>query len=283
MSPSSPPGTEQEAPAAEDEQDGEAMYRLVEELFPIFRSITGDGVRQTLRTLQREIPLQIEEVPSGTPVFDWTVPREWNVRQATIETLDGRRVVDFADCNLHLLQYSAPMDRVIPLEELREHLYSLPDTPDWIPYRTAYYANTWGFCVTHRQWEQLTDPAYRVVIDSTLGEGSLSYGERQYCSPGFNLPVGAFMRSPNGTFPEYHTSADNLDLVRPEHLADFYETRCRVIDAIEGNEVYLNTNPRCEPQLGRRGSTAPSEGPIAAAFSSRCSGSSTSQMDSMTC
>jgi aminopeptidase-like protein len=360
---------------------GEAMFRLIEALFPICRSITGDGVRQTLRILQRQVPLQIREVPSGTEVFDWKVPQEWNVREAYIETLDGRRVVDFADCNLHLLQYSVPVNRVVPLEELRQHLYSLPEAPDWIPYRTAYYANTWGFCVAHRQLEQLTDPQYRVVIGSTLADGSMTYGElllpgetadevlitahvchpslandnlsglavatalaarlsevrrrysyrflfapgtigsiswlahnkgkarriryglvlscvgdagritykqsrrgdaeidrfvehvlrhggepyqimpfipygydeRQYCSPGFNLPVGCFTRSPNGMFDEYHTSADNLELVRPVYLEDSLEKILQVIDLIEHNGTYRNTQPYCEPQLGKRG------------------------------
>lgn len=381
MSILSPHAADPKPPALADAPTGEEMHRLIEELFPTCRSITGDGVRQTLRVIQREIPLQVHEVPSGTPVFDWTVPREWNVRHAYIETLDGRRVVDFADCNLHLLQYSVPVDRVMPLDELQQHLHSLPETPDWVPYRTAYYASTWGFCVSQRQREQLTEEAYRVVIDATLADGSMSYGElflegqrseevlihthvchpslandnlsgiavatalarrmaacprrfsyrflflpgtigaiswlarneararsiryglvltcvgdpgsitykqsrrgdaeidrivehvlrqsgaqyqidpfvpygydeRQYCSPGFDLPVGAFMRSPNGTFPEYHTSADNLRFVRPECLEDSFRRLCQVLDVIEQNDAYLNTQPKCEPQLGKRG------------------------------
>src|SRR5436309_345621 len=163
--------------AAPTEGAGLEMYRLVEELYPICRSITGHGLRQTLRILQTRIPLQIHEVPSGTPVFDWTVPQEWNVRQAYVEAPDGRRVIDFADCNLHLLQYSVPVDQVVPLDELKQHLYTLPETPDWIPYRTAYYSRTWGFCLSQRQMEQLTATEYRVVIDVELTDGSMSYGE----------------------------------------------------------------------------------------------------------
>jgi aminopeptidase-like protein len=362
-------------------ESGAAMYQLMEELYPICRSITGEGLRQTLRCIRQRIPVEIREVPTGTPVFDWTVPLEWNVRQAYIETLDGRKVVDFADCNLHLLQYSVPIDQVVSLDELKQHLHTLPDTPDWVPYRTAYYSESWGFCIAHRQLERLNEAAYRVVIDSSLSQGSLSYGElllpgevteevlisthichpslandnlsgiavalalaervaalprrysyrflfvpgtigsitwlarneertgaikyglvltcvgdpgpvtykqsrrgdaeidqivahvlrhsgdpiriepfipygydeRQYCSPGFNLPVGCFMRSPNGSFPEYHTSADNLAFVRPECLSDSLAKLCQIVDVIDQNGTFLSTNQKCEPQLGKRG------------------------------
>ncbi len=166
-------------PATEEvgEHWGAFMHGLAAELYPICRSITGEGLRQTLRIIGREIPLAIREVPSGTRLFDWTVPNEWNVRRAFIETLDGGRLVDFADCNLHLLQYSTALDRVVPLQELRRHLHTLPETPDWIPYRTSYYSENWGFCLSHRLAETLTDEAYRVVIDTTLAPGHLSYGE----------------------------------------------------------------------------------------------------------
>ena len=157
--------------------DGKAMMALIEELFPICRSITGNGVRQTLAILQRYIPLEINEVPSGTAVLDWTVPREWNIRDAYIARLDGTRIVDFAANNLHIVQYSRPIDAIMPLSELRPHLHSLPDQPDWIPYRTSYYAENWGFCLTHRQLSSLADGLYRVVIDSDLEPGHLSYGE----------------------------------------------------------------------------------------------------------
>lgn len=376
---------EQAMPSADD---GGAMMALIEQLYPICRSITGNGVRSTLAILRDHVPLEIHEVPTGTPVLDWTVPKEWNIRSAYIATIDGRRVVDFAESNLHILQYSLPVDRVVPIEELRQHLHSLPDTPDWIPYRTAYYADTWGFCLTQRQRDSLTDRQYRVVIDSTLENGALTYGEfllrglsddemllschschpslandnlsgiavatllarhlmsaprrfsyrflfipgtvgsltwlaaneavvphvrhglvlsclgdsgsttykqsrrgnalidryvahvlrhsgapcrvvpfvpygydeRQYCSPGFDMPVGCLMRSPNGGYPEYHTSADNLDLVRPEFLADSLCKLKRIIEIIEGDDTYLNLNPKGEPQLGRRGLYRPIAG-----------------------
>lgn len=360
---------------------GGEMTALLRRLYPICRSITGDGLRETLRLLGEGLPLAIHEVPSGTTVLDWQVPDEWNIRAAYIERENGERIVDFADHNLHVVQYSIPVDRVVPVEELKRHIHSLPDTPGWIPYRTAYYAKTWGFCMTGRQAANLTDPAYRVRIDATLAPGHLSYGElvvrgaledemlisvhcchpslandnlsgmvvaralarwllgqprrlsyrflfipgtigsitwlarnenrvanikhglvlsclgdggtltykqsrrgdaaidrivrhvlehdaegartlpfvpygydeRQYCSPGYNLPVGCLMRSPNGTFPEYHTSADNPDFVRQECLVDSFHALQRIVDVLEHDSVFRNTNPRGEPQLGRRG------------------------------
>jgi aminopeptidase-like protein len=365
----------------EDNDDGPAMLALMRELYPICRSITGNGVRRSLAMIGERIPLRVHEVPTGTPILDWKVPKEWNVRAAYIAARDGRRVVDFADSNLHILQYSRGMDRIVPLAELQQHLHSLPETPDWIPYRTAYFAETWGFCVTQRQRDSLHEPDYRVVIDATLDDGHLSYGElvlpgvsdeevlfschschpslandnlsgiavatrlarhlelrrrrftyrflfipgmlgsltwlarnepivakvrhglvlsclgdpgattykqsrrgdaaidryvahvlhhhgspyrvtpftpygydeRQYCSPGFDMPVGCFMRSPNGTFPEYHTSADNLDFVREDCLVDSLEKLKAVVDLIEGDVTYRSLNPKGEPQLGRRG------------------------------
>ena len=363
------------------DMDGNAMMALVEELFPICRSITGNGVRKTLEILQRYIPLEVKEVPSGTEVLDWTVPREWNIRDAYIASDDGTRVVDFAANNLHIVQYSPPIDAIMPLAELRPHLHTLPDQPDWIPYRTSYYSENWGFCLTHRQLLNLTDGLYRVVIDSDLAPGYLSYGElfipgetghtvlfschichpslandnlsgiavatilasrlrtlrlrysyrflfipgtigsltwlarnedkvgsivhglvlsclgdsggmtykqtrrgnaaidrvaahvlahdevphriapfvpygydeRQYCSPGFDLPVGCLMRTPNGEYPEYHSSADNLSLLRPESLAHSLAVLQRIVAVIEGDAVYRSRNPKGEPQLGRRG------------------------------
>ena len=357
------------------------MMALIEELFPICRSITGNGVRQTLETLRRFIPLEVNEVPSGTGVLDWTVPPEWNIRDAYILDPDGRRVVDFAANNLHIVQYSRPIDAMIPLGELRPHLHTLPDQPDWIPYRTSYYTENWGFCLTHRQLSSLADGPYRVVIDSDLGPGHLSYGEllipgetddtvlfschichpslandnlsgiavatmlachlqtlrrrhsyrflfipgtigsltwlarnedkvgrivhglvlsclgdaggmtykqsrrgnaaidrivahvlrndevphritpfvpygydeRHYCSPGFDLPVGCLMRTPNGGYPEYHSSADNLSLLRPESLAHSLAVLRRIVAVIEGDAVCRSRNPKGEPQLGQRG------------------------------
>ena len=357
------------------------MMALIEELFPICRSITGNGVRQTLETLRRFIPLEVNEVPSGIGVLDWTVPPEWNIRDAYILDPDGRRVVDFAANNLHIVQYSRPIDAMIPLGELRPHLHTLPDQPDWIPYRTSYYTENWGFCLTHRQLSSLAEGPYRVVIDSDLGPGHLSYGEllipgetddtvlfschichpslandnlsgiavatmlachlqtlrlrhsyrflfipgtigsltwlarnedkvgrivhglvlsclgdaggmtykqsrrgnaaidrivahvlrndevphritpfvpygydeRQYCSPGFDLPVGCLMRTPNGEYPEYHSSADNLSLLRPESLAHSLAVLRRIVAVIEGDAVCRSRNPKGEPQLGQRG------------------------------
>jgi len=360
---------------------GRAMHALIAELYPICRSITGDGVRQTLARLAREIPLEIHEVPSGTRVFDWTVPNEWNIRDAYIKDARGTRVVDFRRCNLHVVSYSVPVRARMTLEELRPRLHTLPDRPDWVPYRTTYYKEDWGFCLSQRQLDALAEGEYEVCIDSTLAPGSLTYGEcvirgrtdeevlischcchpslandnlsgiavavalarslagaslrytyrflfipgtigsitwlalneattarirhglvlscvgdrghptykrsrrgnavidravehvlrhsggeytirdfvpygydeRQYCSPGFNLPVGCLMRTPNGQFPEYHTSADNLEFVEPAALADTLRTCQAVVEILEHDGVYENLNPKCEPQLGRRG------------------------------
>lgn len=357
------------------------MYQLVRELYPICRSITGDGLRQTLARLGEEIPLVQHEVPSGTRAFDWTVPREWNVRDAYVKDRHGKRVIDFRRHNLHLVNYSAPVHRKMSLAELQPHLHSLPDQPDLIPYRTSYYQETWGFCLPHRQREQLADAEYEVLVDSTLEDGHLTYGEcliegatqeevlischachpsladdnlsglavathlarhlagerrrysyrfvfapgtigaitwlsrneartphirhglvltclgdrasftykrsrrgdaaidramehvlqhsdpghrvvpfspygydeRQYNSPGFDLPVGCLMRSRHGQFPQYHTSADDLEFVTPEALEGAWRTLLSVFDVLEGDGRYRNLQPKCEPQLGRRG------------------------------
>ena len=154
-----------------------ALYEFVEELYPISRSITGDGVRATLRTIAREIPIEIKEVPSGTHVLDWTVPREWNIRDAWIKDAQGRRVVDFRAHNLHVVNYSVPVNARLTLDELLPHLHTLPDNPDWIPYRTTYYDEAWGFCLSQRQLEALLPGEYEVVIDSELKVGALVYGE----------------------------------------------------------------------------------------------------------
>ncbi len=361
--------------------DGRAQYDLARELYPVCRSITGDGVRQTLRRIADVVPLVVHEIPSGTAVLDWTVPPEWNVREAWIATTGGRRIVDFANSNLHVVGYSRPVRARVTRDELDAHLHSLPDRPDWIPYRTTYYADAWGFCLSHRQRTDLRDAEYDVCIEATVGSGSLTYGEcvlpgelsdevllsahvchpslandnlsgivalaavlqrladlprqytyralfapgtigaitwlaqheaelrrvrhglvltclgdagpftykrsrhgaagidrtvervlrasgqrfdvrgfspdgydeRQYCSPGYDLPVGRLSRTPNGEYPEYHTSADNLDLIRPEALAESSDVLMQIIDALESNEVFVNTCPRGEPQLGRRG------------------------------
>ena len=156
---------------------GAEMFRFMGELFPICRSITGDGIRETLRRIGERIPLELHEVPTGTQVFDWTVPKEWNIRDAYIEDPGGRRVVDFADSNLHVVSYSVPVDARMSLSELKEHIHTLPDQPDLIPYRTSYYSESWGFCMQHDKLQALEDGEYVVRIDSSLEPGSLTYGE----------------------------------------------------------------------------------------------------------
>jgi aminopeptidase-like protein len=161
---------------------GLAMHRLMTDLYPICRSITGDGVRETLRILQQHIPLTMHEVPSGTQVFDWTVPDEWNIRDAYVMDSDGKRVIDFQQHNLHILNYSIPFRGKMTLDELMPHLHTAPNKPDAIPYRTSYYAPNWGFCLSHYQLLQMGAGEYEVVVDSTLEPGSLTYGE--YVIPG---------------------------------------------------------------------------------------------------
>jgi len=363
------------------EEIGEEIFALAAKIFPICRSITGNGVRQTLREIAAHIALEMHEVPTGTPVFDWTIPREWNIRDAYIKDSRGEKIVDFARSNLHVMSYSVPVRKHVSLAELRQHLHTLPEQPDLIPYRTSYYAEEWGFCMPHRQFKQLQDEIYEVVIDSSLEDGYLSYGEylhrgetedefllsahvchpslandncagvallthlakrftdlrtrysyrflfapgtigaitwlacnednsqrikhglvvsmvgdgggptykksrrgnakidramihslhhsgltptildffpygydeRQYCSPGFNLPVGLFQRSRFGAIPQYHTSADNLDFIRPDHLSKSYRLIVDALHIIENDAVYCNVMPKCEPQLGKRG------------------------------
>ncbi len=359
---------------------GRELHQFASNLYPICRSITGDGVRQTLAAIQSRIPLQISEVPTGTPVFDWNVPKEWNIRDAYIKDASGRRVVDFQQSNLHVLNYSIPVHAKMPLSELRPHLFTIPERPEWIPYRTSYYQENWGFCLSHNQLEALEDGEYEISIDSTLAYGHLTYGEcylpgtsldevlischichpslandnlsglavatalaeclskqelrfsyrllfipgtigaitwlarnrenvarirhglvltgignesgfhykksrqgnaeidhavthvllhqddshkilefspygydeRQYCSPGFDLPVGCLMRGVWGTFPEYHTSADNLEFITPQKLCESFRVCAAVVDVLENNGRYRNLNPFCEPQLGKR-------------------------------
>ncbi len=360
---------------------GRQICSLAERLYPICRSVTGNGIRDTFRILKEYVPFEIEEVPSGKAVFDWTVPNEWNIEDAWVKNPRGEKIVDFKQCNLHILQYSVPIARRMPLSELKEHLFTLPDRPDWIPYRTSFFRETWGFCMSHAQLLKLEEGDYEVRIDSTLKPGHLTYGEyfvpgqeedevliyshvchpslandnlsgigiltclaehlsrqiprlsfrfvlapsavgaiswlaanenrvprirhglvlaclggpgdfhykksrrgnaevdravqmvlresgepfhirefspygyseRQFCSPGFNLPVGCLMRTPHGEYPEYHTSADNLSYIRPEFLADSWTKLLRVLDVLDNNRIYLNQKPKCEPQLGKRG------------------------------
>jgi aminopeptidase-like protein len=362
-------------------QTGSDIYRLIELLYPICRSITGDGFRRTMEILCGSIPLELHEVPSGTKVFDWTVPKEWNIRDAYVSDATGRKIIDFQQTNLHIVNYSVPVNRIMSLEELKPHLFTLPARPDWIPYRTTYYEEDWGFCLRHRDYLELADGDYKVVVDSTLEDGHLTYGElylpgseeseilvschschpslcndnlsgvgiatflaaaiapaqhrysyrflfvpgtigaitwlalnegdvskikhglvlaglgdsgeltykksrrgdadidravahvlehsgvdygivdfdpggydeRQYCSPGFDLPVGRLSRSPWGAYPEYHTSADDLHFVTPASLGDSLRRILEVFHTLESNRTYASLNPKCEPQLGRRG------------------------------
>lgn len=360
---------------------GEEIHALAAEVFPICRSITGNGVRQTLAILGQHLPLDVNEIATGTQVFDWTVPREWNILDAYVRSSNGHKVIDFARSNLHVLNYSVPVRARMTLSELRPHLYSIPDEPELIPYRTSYYDERWGFCIAHRELAALEEDTYDVFIDSELKDGAMTWGEyyhrgeledevllsahichpslandncsglalltllaqaissrrtrlsyrflfapgtigaitwlaqnearakrikhglvvsclgdgggptykksrqgsalvdramahvlshcglqgrtipfspygydeRQYCSPGFDLPVGLLQRSQFGTFREYHTSADDLDFITPEHLAQSYRLIVSLIEILENDRVLVNCNPKCEPQLGRRG------------------------------
>jgi aminopeptidase-like protein len=364
---------------------GATMHALLRDLYPICRSITGDGVRQSLRMLARLAPVELHEVPSGTAVFDWVVPREWNLRRATLRGPNGETVADSSVLNLHVLSYSTPFRGRVPLEELQQHLHSLPEKPEVVPYRTSYYRENWGFCISDEQRRRLDPGHYEVDIDATLQDGSLTYGERivpgaleeevlvsahcchpslandnlsgmvlsamlarllgglaprytyrflfvpgtigaitwlarnepvtarvrhglvvacvgdrgrmtykrsrrgdaeidravahvlassgqpheirdftpygyderQYCSPGFDLPVGSLTRTPYGEYPEYHTSGDSPDLVDPERLVDSLRHCLEVFEVLEGNRRYLNVLPKCEPQLGKRGLYGP--------------------------
>ena len=356
------------------------LHGLVRELFPINRSLTGAGVRETLAILARHVQLEVREVASGTAVLDWQVPLEWNIRSATIRALDGRCLVNFADHNLHVVGYSKPIHKEVSRAELAEHVHTLPDQPELIPYRTGYFADDWGFCMPDNLWQTMQDEAYRIDIDSDLSPGSLTYGElflpgelsdevlitahichpslandnlsgiavavalamrqarlprrlgyrflfipatigaitwlarneselgkirhglvltcigdtgpfhfkqsrsgapidnavahilrhsghpyeivpfnpygydeRQFCSPAFDLPMGCFMRSVHGTFPQYHTSADNPGFVKPQALNQSYEVVASLLDLLDANWMYARTDGRGEPQLGRRG------------------------------
>ena len=362
----------------DEEVLGRQLFDCVADLYPICRSITGDGVRETLARLGRIVPVQIHEVPSGTAVFDWTIPDEWNVHDACVKDARGERVIDFRSCNLHLVNYSVPFRGRMLLEELRSHLFALPDRPEWIPYRTSYYQKNWGFCLSQQQLDALPPGEYEVCIDASLKPGYLTYGElylpgdspeevlisahlchpslandnlsgltvaaylarhlqsrplnlsyrflfipatigaiawlarnesvlpkirhglvlaslgdpgpltykrsrrgdatidraaahvlqqlgvhelfefspdgydeRQFCSPGFDLPVGRLSRTPYGRYPEYHTSADNLEFVRPAQLASALTACLKILSMIENNHTYLNQKPKGEPHLSK--------------------------------
>lgn len=353
-------------------------------LWPLNRSLTGNGNRETLKILSELVDLQVTEVPSGTECFDWRVPPEWNVKEAWIKDNHGKKIIDFANNNLHLLGYSIPVNRKMSLSELKENLYTLPEQPDLIPYFTSYYKERWGFCLSHNQYSSLQDVEYEVLIDSfldkdgfmTIGDvvlkgssdleilistnichpsmandqlsgplvsafiyrelkkldtrfytyrfvfipgtiGSIYYlskhgehlkqhldagfnivcigdpgnftykrsrrghsladrcaeivlhqteekfiiedfspgghDERQYCSPGFNLPVGCLMRTRHGKFAEYHTSADNKDFISFDAMEKSVKKYLEILNVLENNFNYVNTMPYGEPQLGKRG------------------------------
>jgi aminopeptidase-like protein len=363
------------------EQVGHEMHALIARLYPICRSMTGDGVRQTLAIIKEHIPLTIREVPSGTRVFDWTVPQEWNIKDAYVKNSKGEKVVDFKRSNLHVVNFSSPVHQTMDLSQLKDRIFTLPDQPDSIPYRTSFFKESWGFCMSHNEMKALEPGRYEVFVDSSIKDGHLTYGElfikgdtadevlisthvchpslcndnlsgisvatmlaknlaavelkhsyrflfipttigsitwlsqnedkvprikhglvlaclgdagkstykksrrgdadidravmhvlkhsgkefvvndfipygydeRQFCSPGFDLPVGCLTRTPHGLFPEYHTSADNLTFVQPAFLADSFSKCLTALSIIECNGVFRNLNPKCEPQLGRRG------------------------------
>ena len=153
------------------------IHTLLTELYPICRSITGNGVRKTLKLIQNHIPIEVHEVPSGTKVFDWTIPKEWNIDDAYIKNDKDEKIVDFQNSNLHILNYSIPINTKLPLSELKKHLFTIPEQPNLIPYKTSYYVENWGFCLTHDQFLTLDEGEYEVVINSTLKDGSLTYGE----------------------------------------------------------------------------------------------------------
>ena len=156
---------------------GKEIHALIKRLYPHCRSITGNGVRKTLQILKEFVPMQVNEVPTGTVAYDWKVPKEWNIRDGYVKNSKGRKIIDFKNSNLHVLNYSGPIHKKVSLKELKEHLYTLPEHPDSIPYVTSYYKENWGFCISYKQYRQLKEDKYEVFIDSTLTEGSLSYGE----------------------------------------------------------------------------------------------------------
>lgn len=370
---------------------GSQMHQCMTDLFPIHRSINGEGVRQTIRYLQQHLPVQVKEVPTGTAVFDWHVPQEWKLNDAYIADAQGNRIVDYAQSNLQIMSGSQPVRGQFTYADLQPHLLTLPAEldPNWIPYRTTFFREAWGFCISRNQLARLTQndgEQFQVVVDAEFFDGSLTYGEatiagqtdetilvyahichpslandnlsgvtvaaffakhllqriengdvprktykfvfapatigaitwlaqnesslskingglilsllgdsgrftykqsrevdsrinrtveqsfdqsnvifetrrftpfgydeRQFCSPGINLPIGCLMRTPNGEFPEYHTSGDNLSFVTTESLAESLQVVTVALTTLEQNEIPTSAQPNCEPQLGDRG------------------------------
>ena len=375
------PFGDHQAPTMTNEQQ---LAEYFDRLWPICRSITGEGLRKSLDILGEIIPLKRYELPTGTPVLDWIVPREWNIRDAWIRVPDGRIICRLTDNNLHVVSYSVPVHQEMTLEQLRPHLHILRTMPGAIPYITSYYKENWGFCLSAEEFDTLpAEGTYEVFIDSTLADGSMSYAEyvlpgtgegevlistylchpsmannelsgplaaafvarelmqgppqrltyrflfipetigaiaylaehgerlreelvagyvltccgdrgpltykhsrrhdsladkvalhvlrresyvhattpfavggsdeRQYCSPGFNLPVGSIMRTPYQRYAEYHTSLDNRELISFGHLAETIEVTLKILRALSLNKPYIGTIQYGEPQLGRRG------------------------------
>lgn len=160
-----------------DKKNGRNLHSFIEKLYPITRSITGNGTRETLKLIEQKIPIKMHEVPTGTKVFDWTIPKEWNIKDAYVKNSAGKKVIDFKKSNLHVLNYSVPIRKKMRFDELKSHLYTLPDYPDWVPYLTSYYKKEWGFCLSHNEFRRLKKGIYEVFIDSTLKKGHLTYGE----------------------------------------------------------------------------------------------------------
>ena len=225
---------------------GQQMYDLCVKMFPYCRSITGNGVRQTIRDLQTILPeIKVYEVPSGTKVFDWTVPKEWNIRDAWIKNSKGEKILDFNDTNLHVMGYSLPVDRIVTREELLPLIYTQPNQPDVIPYVTSYYKERYGFCMTQNQKDSLPEDTYHIYIDSELKDGSLTYGD-------FILPGETEQEVMFSTY-FCHPSMANNELSGPVmsvHLADWlkslprrrYTYRFIYIPETIGAITYLSRN-----------------------------------------
>src|SRR5215204_3495936 len=277
---------------------GESMHAFMRELFPICRSITGAGVRETLTAVGRRIPLELREVPTGAAVLDWIVPDEWNIRDAYIAK-DGHRVVDFRESNLHVVSYSEPVRAVMPLADLRPHLHTLPEHAESLSYRLLFIPGTIGSitwlarndgqlskivaglvlaCVgdsapltykRSRRGGAIIDRAAAYVLGRRDTEDQVvdfipwGWDERQFNSPGFDLPVGSLNRSREGEYEEYHSSADNLELISPRSLEEAFETVCEIIEVLESDRSYVNLAPKGEPQLGKRGLYPQVGGPAA--------------------
>ena len=153
------------------------MYELIKELYPLCRSITGNGVRTTHDIIRKRVQIQTHEIASGTKVYDWVVPKEWNIDDAYLISPEGKKIIDFKKSNLHVVSYSVPIKTKLPLDELKKHIHTLPEQSDVIPYLTSYYSEDWGFCMTHNQFLELKNGEYEAVVDSSLTDGHLTYSE----------------------------------------------------------------------------------------------------------